>query len=297
MQSLSAAAIRTSGIRASRISTGTASSTFCAKLGLELLGSRVPKLFTSPRVALINSVRAATNASRARSITRSCRTSLLRCRIGCNDCGSTRPNRPNLLASIRSFLRLRRFDPSINRGLATSTSCPQPQMTSCTQGECVPTSKTTRAASVPERIRQCAAASYATVPPPAFPPPDPECSSGSIGRPDLRPPSDGRDWREAHRSEAFLRRWLRSPFSDPAFPSAFPPVPPALPSYPAAPGPATSPASMAVHSSFQNCYASSRSISLAVVIAPSSALITGSLTPSVIGDRPSHPIYGLVYNS
>ncbi len=51
-----------------------------------------------------------------------------------------------LLASIRSFLRLRRFDPSMNRGLATSTSCPQPQMTSCIPAECVPTSKTTRAA-------------------------------------------------------------------------------------------------------------------------------------------------------
>jgi hypothetical protein len=57
-------------------------------------------------------------------------------------------------------------------------------------------------------------------------------------------------------------------FSDPAFLSVFPPVPPALLSYPAAPGPATSPASMSVHSSFQNCYASSRSISLAVLIAP-----------------------------
>ncbi len=58
---------------------------------------------------------------------RSCRTSRLRCRIGCNDCGSTRPSRANLFASIRSFLRLRRFDPSIRRGLATSTSCPSPR--------------------------------------------------------------------------------------------------------------------------------------------------------------------------
>src|ERR1035437_9554940 len=136
MQSLSASAIRTSGNSASRISMGTASSAFCAKLGLEHLGSREPILFTSPRVALISSVRAATNASRARNTTRSCRTSRLRCCIGCNDCGSTRPNRANLLASIRSFFRLRRFDPSINRGLATSTSCPQPQTTSCTQGVC-----------------------------------------------------------------------------------------------------------------------------------------------------------------
>src|ERR1700730_9488238 len=102
----------------------------------------------------------------------------------------------------------------------------------------------------------------ATALPPAFLPPDPKCSSGSIGRPDPRPPSDGRDWGEAHLADAFLRRSLLPPFSDPAFPSAFPPVPPALPSFPAAPDLATSPASMSVHSSFQNCYASPMSISL-----------------------------------
>src|SRR5207244_2785742 len=130
-------------------------------------------------------------------------------------------------------------------------------------------------------------ASSATVLPPTFLPPDPKCSNGSIGRPDLRPPSNGRDWGEAHRADAFLRRSLLPPLSDPALLSAFPPVPPALLSYPAAPGPATSSLSMLVHSSFQNCYASSRSISLAVLIAPLSALIIGSLTPSVIGDRPS----------
>src|SRR5271169_3431679 len=138
--------------------------------------------------------------------------------------------------------------------------------------------------------RQNPPASSATVLPPAFLPPVPKCSNGSLGRPDLRPPSDGRDWGEAHRADAFLRRSLLPLFSDPAFLSAFPPVPPVLLSYPAAPGPATSSASMSVHSSFENCYASPRSISLSVVIAPSSALITGSLTPSVIGDRPSHPI-------
>src|SRR5260370_16817107 len=86
--------------------------------------------------------------------------------------------------------------------------------------------------SMPERIRQCAAASYATVPPPAFPPPDPECSSGSIGRPDLRPPSYGRDWGEPHRSQSFLRLSSLPPFSDPPFLSPFPPVPPPLLSHP-----------------------------------------------------------------
>src|ERR1700731_986516 len=120
--------------------------------------------------------------------------------------------------------------------------------------------------SMPERIRQCPPASYATVPPPAFPPPDPECSSGSIGLPDPHPPSDDRDWGEAHRADAFLRRSLLPPFSDPTSPSAFPPAPPALPSYPAALGLAPLPASMSVHSSFENCYPASRSISLSIVI-------------------------------
>src|SRR5215469_16095347 len=108
MQSLSASANCTNGSRASRTFSGIASFTLCPKLGLEHLGNRVPILFTRPRVALISSVRAATNASRARSTTKSCRTSRLRCLIGCNDCGSTRPSRPNFFASIHSFLRLRR---------------------------------------------------------------------------------------------------------------------------------------------------------------------------------------------
>src|SRR4029077_20970762 len=143
--------------------------------------------------------------------------------------------------------------------------------------------------SMPERIRQRAAASYATVPPPAFPPPDPECSSDSIGLPNPHPPSDDRDWGETYLADPLLLCSLLPP-SNPVFSSVSPPVPPALPSYPAAPGPATSSASMPVPSSFQNCYASARSISLAVLIAPWSALIIGSLTPSVIGDRPSHHI-------
>src|SRR6267142_4957152 len=121
--------------------------------------------------------------------------------------------------------------------------------------------------SMPETIQQCPPASSAIALPPAFPPPVPKCSNGSLGRPDLLPPLDGRDWGEAHRSNAFLRRSVLPSSSDPAFLSAFPPVLPALLSYPAAPGPATSSASMSVHSSFQNCHASARSISLPVLIA------------------------------
>src|SRR6266849_6355153 len=79
-------------------------------------------------------------------------------------------------------------------------------------------------------------ASSATVLPPAFLPPVPKCSNGSLGPQDPLLPSDGPDWGQAPHPDALLRRSLLPPFSDPAFPSAFPPVPPALLSYPAAPG-------------------------------------------------------------
>src|SRR3982074_3192472 len=119
-----------------------------------------------------------------------------------------------------------------------------------------------------ERIRQCPAALSAPVLPPVFPPPDPKCSIGSTCPPDPLRRSHGRDWGKTLLADARLPCSLLPPFSDPVFPSAFPPVPPALPSYPAALGPGTSPASMSVHSFLQNCYASSRSISLSTVIAP-----------------------------
>src|SRR5215469_2017335 len=90
MRSVSSSAKRTNGSSASRTSAGSASSTFFGKLGLEHLGSLAPMLFTNPRVALISCVRTCTKVSRARSTTRSCRTSVLRCSIGNNDCGSTR---------------------------------------------------------------------------------------------------------------------------------------------------------------------------------------------------------------
>src|ERR1700719_3656170 len=69
----------------------------------------------------------------------------------------------------------------------------------------------------------------ATVPPPAFPPLNPKCSTGSIGPPDPLPSSDGRDWAEDHLADAHLPRSRLPLFSDPAFPSAFPPVLPELP--------------------------------------------------------------------
>src|SRR6266436_3440773 len=57
MQSFTLSVNCTKGSSASPTSTGIASFTFSAKLGLEHRGSRLPILFTSPRVVLINSVR------------------------------------------------------------------------------------------------------------------------------------------------------------------------------------------------------------------------------------------------
>src|SRR5580704_2004854 len=56
-------------------------------------------------------------------------------------------------------------------------------------------------------------ASSAIAPPPAFPPPVPKCNNGSLGRPDLRLPSDGRDWGEAHRADAFFRSTFSCSFA------------------------------------------------------------------------------------
>src|ERR1700758_5451114 len=124
-------------------------------------------------------------------------------------------------------------------------------MTSSTHGECVPTSKTTRAAfnalkefgNVLLLRTQLSSVSVS--------PSRPRCSIGSIGPPSPLLPSDDRDSGEAHLADALLRPSLLPPFSDPAFPSVFPPVPLALSSYPVASGPTSSAASMSVHSSFR----------------------------------------------
>src|SRR5262249_675963 len=64
IQSFTVSTHCTKGSSASPTSTGIASFTFSAKLGLEHRGRRVPLLFTSPRTLLINSVRTDTKASR-----------------------------------------------------------------------------------------------------------------------------------------------------------------------------------------------------------------------------------------
>ena len=183
------------------------------------------------------------SASRARNITRSCRTSLLRCRIGCNDCGSTRPNRANLFASIRSFFRLRRLRSShINRGFAYQDFVPAIlQMTSCTQAEWVPTSRTTRTLhSVPEKIQQRPAASSATV---SFRQRFPSRSKMPVVAPLVsqihahgQTVQSGAEGPPRECSRPAIVYLL--PHSAPAFLfPVFPPTQPALPSSPAAPEP------------------------------------------------------------
>ena len=81
-----------------------------------------------------------------------------------------------------------------------------------------------------------------------------------------------------------------TPPSPPASLSVSPPAPPVLPWLLAALGAELSPPSLSVPSSWETCYSSSRVDLLILRDCTASALITGSLTPSVIGDRPSHPI-------
>src|SRR5215467_1560044 len=142
-----------------------------------------------------------------------------------------------------------------------------------------------------ETILQNSPASSATVPLPASPPPGPKCSNGSIDLPDLLLPSAGLDWGQAHARYVVLPP-LRSPAQvlPRAFPSASPPALPSLPWYSPSLGLWPSPVSSSVHSSFENCYSSSRVDLLISDCTFECVLITGSLARSVIGDRPSHLI-------
>src|ERR1700676_2934179 len=119
--------------------------------------------------------------------------------------------------------------------------------------------------SMPERIRRDPPASYEVGPPPASPPPDPECSSCSIGPPDPHHRQTieigakltslrlfyGTRCCELFRIQLFLQFSYQFRQHFLRIPSEW-----------------ASRASVSVHSSFQNCYACSRSISLSTVIAP-----------------------------
>src|SRR6266568_1171127 len=142
--------------------------------------------------------------------------------------------------------------------------------------------------SMPGRTPLYLPAWSATVLRPAFLPPNQECSTDSSGPPDPLPPSDDLDWGQVCFPCDFLLR-SSTPPAPPVFPSTSPGLPRVLLSHRAALDLALSSASNLVHSAAQTCYASSRSISFSCD-RTLSALITVSLTPSVIGDRPSHPI-------
>src|SRR6516164_8306480 len=99
--------------------------------------------------------------------------------------------------------------------------------------------------------------SFATVPPPASPPPIPKCSSCSIGLPDPPPPSAGPDWGQARNLASPRLRYPAQVLAQ-AFRSASPPAPPSLLWNPAAPGREPSSVSSSVRSLFENCYSFSR---------------------------------------
>src|SRR5215831_2612821 len=111
---------------------------------------------------------------------------------------------------------------------------------------------------------------------------NPKCSNGSIGLPNPLPPSAGPDWSSVQAADPLLLGLPALP-SIPAFLSVSPPAPPVLPWVLAALGAELSPASLSVPSSWQTCYSFSRVDLLILRDCTTSALITGSLTPSVIG--------------
>src|SRR5262249_34536177 len=97
------------------------------------------------------------------------------------------------------------------------------------------------------------------------------------------------DWDSAQFADPLLLGSPTSP-SAPAFHSVSLTARPVLAWALAALGAELSPALLSVPSSWQTCYSSSRVDLLILRDCTASALITGSLTPSVIGDRPSHTI-------
>jgi hypothetical protein len=129
-------------------------------------------------------------------------------------------------------------------------------MTSCTQASVSPLPSPPAPHLTLGRRLQNPPALSATVPPPALPPPDPKWAPlVSQIHAHRQTVEFGAKSTSVRLSSCLRYCHLRiQPF--PQFP---PPVPPALLSYPAAPGSGTSPAPLSVHSSFQNCYASSRS--------------------------------------
>jgi hypothetical protein len=169
---------------------------------------------------------------------------------------------------------------------ATSTSCPSPAMTSCTQAECVPTSITTRAGGKAWKNSASAACPVCKGPCLASRLANPKRSNGSIDPPNPLPLSAGPDWGSVQAADPLL---LDSP---------------ALASIPVS--------SQFLHQFRQHFLGFSRygvlsfrplgfrsllrgriailfqgSISLSIVIAPVECVDYGSLTRSVIGDRPS----------
>src|SRR5262249_1823519 len=112
-----------------------------------------------------------------------------------------------------------------------------------------------------------------------------------VGLPNPLPPSAGPDWGLVQVADPlFLGSAVA--LSAPTFLSVSPIAPPVVPWCLAGLGAEPLPAWLSVPSSSEIAILLQGSISLSFGIAPSSALIIGSLTPSVIGDRPSHPIYG-----
>src|SRR5260370_23854625 len=76
--------------------------------------------------------------------------------------------------------------------------------------------------SMPGRIRQGPPASYETGLPPAFPPPDAECSSCSIGPPDPHTPSDDRELGRSSPRLCFSPTLVAARFFGSSFSFSFP---------------------------------------------------------------------------
>ena len=107
-------------------------------------GSFVPRLFAKPRAWFTSCVLAFTNPSRAWMRIRSRWACSPRWTMGFSKLGSMRPRRARSSASTVSLFESFAAISRTRRGFATIAWCPQADTTRLIQGECVPTSRTTR---------------------------------------------------------------------------------------------------------------------------------------------------------
>src|SRR5206468_6579897 len=171
---------------------------------------------------------------------------------GNNHCGSIRPIRASLCASIRSFLRLRRLGPSLCRGSPPALHVRKPPRHPAPRPNASPLPSPLAPRPMTGTIPQSLVASSAALPLSTSPRPSPQCRSCSTCHPDPHPLSADLDWDQVDPAAALLLPSLLQ-IAVRVFDSALQPVLPSLLWHPAEPDHTPFPACRLDHCSSESC--------------------------------------------